>query len=71
MADYRTQTDDSSTYGGWIVGAVIVLLILAGVWWVATTNVTPAVPNTGVPVPTQSTVDVNLNGADTVPPSAN
>ncbi|MBV9159472.1 MAG: hypothetical protein JO019_02655 [Candidatus Kaiserbacteria bacterium] len=44
MDNTRTNTT------AWIVGAIIVLLVIAGIWWAvaAYNNSSPGLPNTGV-----------------------
>ncbi len=43
--------DNTSNVTAWVVGAIIVILALVGIWWVATggSNNSVGVPNTGAP----------------------
>ena len=39
--------DDTTNVWGWVLGIIVVLLVLAGIWWVASSSYTPSIPNTG------------------------
>jgi hypothetical protein len=51
---------------GWIIGIIIVLLVIFGIWWVSANNTgTPS--NNSIDTTTQT--DIITPGAGTVPPS--
>ncbi len=51
------RTDDTVA---WIAGIVLVILVLAGIWWYASSINVPGIPNTGTENVVTPNTDTNV-----------